>query len=575
MVIELVKRLDEAATELLACVNRGDASSEDLLAVLGATKAVRAKLDSVQASAAAAVAGRRRHGDGGVGVLAQSAGMSRRDARDRIGTAEAIDEMPSLRDAVDDGRVSFANAKQLAEASKHTDAEAVDADGDLLAKAESMQPDEFVREAKQWTARHRSDDGEDAYRRQRARRWLRSWTGDDGVVHLHGELDPVTGRRIVNRLSTEAHRLRAADKRSGANSAARTLDQCSADSRRASANASTARTLDQCMADALDNLTRGASGAAGAKPVADIALVARLDPDTDKLMVNTADGEPLPASVIDRLAGDSSLFGLVLSAKGVPIWKGRNIRRATEAQFQALIATYGGCAGCDETDLLRIQAHHKDPFALGGTTDLDNLIPLCWSCHHNVHDHGWTITRAPDGTNTIAPPQRTHHGPAHMPHNPSLRPPPQPPPEPARLVPPAPSADRPAVAANPNRAGPSRLRQARATLNRARAAQHQPQLHYGCTARQETPLRTLAETPARRRRARRKNRTPTTPLRTPGPTPARRRRARRKNRTPTTPLRTPGIVFWWQRRCRPAGGRERRSLAALRPAPSPHSVRDQ
>ncbi len=48
------------------------------------------------------------------------------------------------------------------------------------------------------------------------------------------------------------------------------------------------------MADALDNLTRGASGAAGAKPVADIALVAQLDAETEKFMINTADGEPLP-----------------------------------------------------------------------------------------------------------------------------------------------------------------------------------------------------------------------------------------------------------------------------------------
>ena len=91
MVIELVKRLDEAATALLAGVNRGDASSEELLAVLGGTKAVRGKLDSVQASAAAAVAGQRRHGDGGVHVLAQTAGMSRRDARNQLNTADAID----------------------------------------------------------------------------------------------------------------------------------------------------------------------------------------------------------------------------------------------------------------------------------------------------------------------------------------------------------------------------------------------------------------------------------------------------------------------------------------------------
>ena len=458
MVTELVKRLDEAATELLAYVNRGDASSEELLVVLGGTKAVRGKLDSVQACAAAGVAGQRRHGDGGVHVLAQAAGMSRRDARDRIETAEAIDAMPSVRDAVKDGRVSFANAKHLADAGKQTSAEAVNSDTDLLARAESMQPENFAREAKQWTAKRRSDDGEDAYRRQRARRRVRTWTTDDGMVHLHGELDPVTGRRIVNRLNNEAHRLRGAD------------------NKRANVGGGTARTLEQCMADALDNLTRGASGAAGAKPVADIALVARLDAETEKLMVNTADGEPLPPSVIDRLSGDSSLFGLVLNAKGVPIWKGRNIRRATESQFQALIALYGGCAGCDEIDPLRIQAHHKDPFALGGTTDLDNLLPLCWTCHTNIHDHGWTITSAGDGKNTIAPPDRTHYGPAHMPDNPSLRSPPPSRPESSSQTPPAQSLDLSAVAANGSRAGPSGPQQARATLRRARSAERQPQL---------------------------------------------------------------------------------------------------
>ena len=447
MVIELVERLDQAATELLACVNRGDASSQDLLVVLAGTKAVRSKLDAAQACAAATVAGQRRHADGGVHVLAQAAGMARRDARSQIDTARAVDAMPAVRDAVEEGRMSFANAKHLADAQKRTSAEAVASDSELLAKAESMQPEHFAREAKQWTARRQPDDGEDAYRRQRARRCVRTWTADDGMVHLHGELDPVTGRRIVSRLNKEAHRMRAVD------------------SRRANTGGGAARTLGQCMADALDNLTKGASGAAGAKPYADIALVARLDPDTEKLMVNTADGEPLPPSVIERLAGDSSLFALVLSAKGVPIWKSRNLRRATEAQFQALIALYGGCAGCDETDPGRIHAHHKDPFALGGTTDLDNLIPLCWGCHDNVHDHGWTITDAGSGKDTIVPPSRTHYGPAHMPDAPSLRSAPELPPE----MPHARSPGRAAVSRNEGRAGLSGPALARATLHRIRA----------------------------------------------------------------------------------------------------------
>ena len=148
--------------------------------------------------------------------------------------------------------------------------------------------------------------------------------------------------------------------------------------------------------------------------------MARLDPDTEKLMASTADGDPLPASVIERLAGESSWFGLVLSAKGVPMWKGRNTRKATESQFQALMALYGGCAGCGESDENKVHAHHMNPFARGGGTDLDNLIPLCWSCHNNIHDHHWQVVRIGDGKHTIRPPDRIHHGPARLPDTASL-----------------------------------------------------------------------------------------------------------------------------------------------------------
>ena len=160
-------------------------------------------------------------------------------------------------------------------------------------------------------------------------------------------------------------------------------------------------------------MTAGTAG--GGKPFADIALVARLDPDTEKLMASTADGDPLPAAVIEMLAGESSWFGLVLSAKGVPMWKGRNIRRATTSQFQALMALYGGCAGCGEPDEDKLNAHHMDPFAWGGRTDLDNLIPLCWSCHGKIHDHDWQVVGLSDGKYTIRPPDRIHHGAARLP----------------------------------------------------------------------------------------------------------------------------------------------------------------
>ena len=386
MLIELVERLDAAASELLACLKGGEASSEELLGVLSGTKAVRGKVDTVQALAAAGVAGGRNHGDGGAHVLAESTGVSRRDARNQVRTIKAIGAMPAVRDAVEDGRVSVANAGKLADALDKTSAGEIESDTELLAKAESLPAEQFAKEAKRWTAERQADDGEAEYRRLRARRAVRMWNGDDGMVHLYGQFDPVTGRRIRNRLNRDAHRLLDADKqhaRTGGDGKGRARARRGAGSSRVRAGGET-RSLQQCMADAFENMTSRTAG--GGKPYADIALVARLDPDTEKLMASTADGDPLPASVVERLSGESSWFGLVLSAKGVPMWKGRNTRKATESQFQALMALYGGCAGCGEPDENKVHAHHMDPFAFGGGTDLDNLIPLCWGCHAKIHD---------------------------------------------------------------------------------------------------------------------------------------------------------------------------------------------
>ena len=347
--------------------------------------------------------------------LLRARAVSRRDARNQVRTIKAIGAMPAVRDAVEDGRVSVANAGKLADALDKTSAGEIESDTELLAKAGSLPPEQFAKEAKRWTAERQADDGEAEYRRLRARRAVRMWNGDDGMVHLYGQFDPVTGRRIRNRLNRDAHRLLDADKqhaRTGGDGKGRARARRGAGSSRVRAGGET-RSLQQCMADAFENMTSRTAG--GGKPYADIALVARLDPDTEKLMASTADGDPLPASVIERLAGESSWFGLVLSAKGVPMWKGRNTRKATESQFQALMALYGGCAGCGEPDEQKVHAHHMDPFAFGGGTDLDNLIPLCWGCHAKIHDHGWQVVDAGDGKHTIRPPDRIHHGPARLP----------------------------------------------------------------------------------------------------------------------------------------------------------------
>ena len=404
MLIESARRAETAAKEMLAYVNDGSASCAEMREALAVCTAFMAAGSAFRAGAARIIAQAERHGDGGTQVLADTAGLPHHEARSQVKTARMIESAPAVRDAVESGRVSPANAKRLAEAIEKTSAEAVESDSTLLAKAESMRPEQFVRESRRWTADRQADGGESEYGRQRARRRLRVWNDDDGMVHLRGEFDPVTGERIVNRLQAEARRLHDIDKK-------QTNDS----------NRGKRRTFDQCMADALDNLTNttssGGSSSGGGKPFADICVVAHVDDATGELIAELPDGERLPKAVLEQLSCNAKLTGVVRDRKGTPIWRTQSRRTVTEAQWQLLIAKWGGCFHCGANPGI-CQGHHIEPASQGGPTKLDNLVPACWSCHHRIHHDNWQIHKSPDGWHTLHPPDRTHHGPARAPEQP-------------------------------------------------------------------------------------------------------------------------------------------------------------
>ena len=76
-----------------------------------------------------------------------------------------------MREAVEEGSITFANADALARASRKTSAEAVQADPELLDQARKMPQDTFARQARRWAARRQHDHGEADYKRMRARRF--------------------------------------------------------------------------------------------------------------------------------------------------------------------------------------------------------------------------------------------------------------------------------------------------------------------------------------------------------------------------------------------------------------------
>ena len=98
---------------------------------------------------------------------------------------------------------------------------------------------------------------------------------------------------------------------------------------------------------------------------------------------------PRPGSLAARIAGTPVR----------PLQVGRAVRLATPAQRRALHLRDNGCAipGCRIASGYT-QPHHITPWALGGTTDLHNLISLCWNHHRQVEHGHWDITPAPPGS---------------------------------------------------------------------------------------------------------------------------------------------------------------------------------
>ena len=461
MGIETARRVrdqvQEGLAELIRLVNDPATPTADVREVLAGSKALGAQVSVLQADAAVVVSVRERHGDSGVGVLAQAAGLSRRDAAGQVQTAQSLQSMPSVRHAVETGQISVANAKTLARASGKTSADQVDGDAELLDKAAEMSPEQFTKEAGRWAVKRQGDGSEGEYRRQRARRRLSIWDGDDGMVHLRGELDPVTGAKVRKRFLLEAERLRRVDLHSPGGDK-RSLNQRMADaldtltshgsiyakadkaapaanghvgSARSNGNSSDASQTSGGPSNASGQVSlaesgivsQTGSGNVGGKcgcracPSADITIVQHLSADGTDAFAEVAGGGVIPQSVLEEHFCDSRIKGVVFSHKGVPLWHGHAKRVATKAQMSALRALYGACGGCG-ADMWICQGHHIEPVSEGGPTNIDNMMLLCWACHQKVHHHGWRVVPDGRGLYTIAPPERIRYGPARAPDPP-------------------------------------------------------------------------------------------------------------------------------------------------------------
>jgi hypothetical protein len=304
--------------------------------------------------------------------------MSGGAAADRVSAGHQLQRLSQSEEAVVEGRIGFAHFVLLARTAAALGGRFDEAK--LLRKATELSvrrfhnacmharhaanPEGFVNEEKE---------GVEA-------RSLTLTTADDGVVLVQGLLDKVGGAALRTALEPLAQRAGKGDHRK----LDRRLGDALVDlSMHALDNGVPSRRTHMQVTTSLETLL-GLSGA----PAAELEF-----------------SLPISSKAVERLACDSSVTRVLLDSESMVIDVGRAKRAVSAPQSKALKIRDRGCVwpGCDRPASWT-SAHHVVHWIHGGSTDLPNLVLLCYRHHWMVHEGDWQIVRTDDGRMLTIPP---------------------------------------------------------------------------------------------------------------------------------------------------------------------------
>ena len=319
------------------------------------------------------------------------------EARAAVRRAEAISAMPLFGQALEDGDITPAHVdavarglKQLGEKSRLL----VEHEQRLVSEAACLPVDKFSRLVANLVGSLDRVSENDRLDHQRRSAELKMWEDHrTGMVRMSGRFDPETGSRLWTILDASVEAMFHGG--SGQVETAAGVEEN--DHRRARA--------------LCDLVEAGASALPACTTTVATEVVVTIDLDT---LVNgvhacsvrrDANGIDLPVDVIRRMGCDAGIVPMVLNGDGVVVDVGKAKRLATRRQRRAIFAMHDTCAapGCG-VRVAHCVPHHIRWWEDGGTTDLDNLVPLCSRHHHAVHEGGWKLAMDAARRVTMTPP---------------------------------------------------------------------------------------------------------------------------------------------------------------------------
>jgi len=331
--------------------------------------------------------------------LAWQCGLAPGAAREHVRVARALAALPLTEDALAGGRLSYSKVRALTRIAEP------DSEESLVELALDLTASQVERTVRQWRRADQANAGEQP---RDDRQLFDHWWDENGMLTVKVRLSTEPGAAFLASIDSLAER--AARRERAQEKKARTVrgglapedDDIGAVRERATARRVAALTT---LAEAAADADRRAGDPPRREVVVHVDAAVLAD-DAAAGRAYVQGGPALSAAQARRMLCGATVVTM-LENNREPLGVGRRKRRATKAQWMALLRRDGGCArpGCDETRIERLHAHHMRHWLFGGRTDLTNLVLLCDNDHGLVHDLDLVLTRrdgvlvvtAPDG----------------------------------------------------------------------------------------------------------------------------------------------------------------------------------